>query len=90
MIQKRGLASGGIKGKEQLITAVSSNGTCQFLLVDATESMTQTVINKGPTFGGTGLYPAFPIVSVSTLEDIEIIIINFLEQELQSEKKNLN
>ncbi len=89
----RRAASGGIEGKEQLMSAVSSNGTCQFILVEPTESMqycmTQTVIIKGQAFGGTGLYPSFPIVSESTLEDIEIITY-FLEQELQSEKKNLN
>ncbi len=50
---------------------------------------TQTVINKGQAFGGTGLNPSFPIVSESTLEDIEIIIY-FLEQELQSVMNNLN
>ncbi len=89
MIQRRA-ASGGIEGIEQLIAAVSSNGTCQSLLVESMKyCTTQAVINKGQAFGGTGLYPSFPIVSESTLADIEIIIY-FLEQELQSEKKNLN
>ncbi len=57
----------------------------QFLLVEPTESMkycmTQTAINKGQAFDDTCLYPSFHKVSVSTLEDVEIIIY-FLQIEL--------
>ncbi len=63
---------------EQMTTAESSNGTCHKLLVEPVECMkdclAQTVVNQGHAIGDKVLYPSFPNVSESTLNDFKVKI----------------